>query len=30
VYGSSDGGDSWKAIVHDLPPVVSVEVQTLA
>ncbi len=24
-----DGGDSWKAIVHDLPAVLSVEVQTL-
>jgi len=30
VYGSADGGDRWKAIVHDLPPVLSVEVQTLA
>jgi photosystem II stability/assembly factor-like uncharacterized protein len=30
VYGSPDGGDSWSAIVRDLPPVVSVEVQTLA
>ncbi len=29
VYVSPDGGDSWKAIVHDLPAVVSVEVQTL-
>ena len=29
VYGSSDNGDSWKAIVRDLPPVLSVEVQTL-
>ncbi len=29
VYCSPDGGDSWKAIVHDLPPVLSVEVQTL-
>ena len=29
VYGSADGGDSWSAIVRDLPPVVSVEVQTL-
>lgn len=29
VYGSADGGDSWNAIVHDLPPVYSVEVQTL-
>jgi photosystem II stability/assembly factor-like uncharacterized protein len=29
VYGSSDGGDSWQAIVRDLPAVLSVEVQTL-
>lgn len=29
VYVSPDGGDSWSAIVRDLPPVVSVEVQTL-
>ena len=29
VYCSPDGGDSWKAIVHDLPGVLSVEVQTL-
>ena len=29
VYASPDGGDTWKAIVHDLPPVLSVEVQTL-
>ena len=29
VYGSTDGGDSWTAIVRDLPPVVSVEAQTL-
>jgi hypothetical protein len=29
VYASSDGGDSWTAIVRDLPPVLSVEVQTL-
>ncbi len=29
VYASSNGGDSWEAIVHDLPPVFSVEVQTL-
>jgi hypothetical protein len=29
VYASSDSGDSWKAIVRDLPPVVSVEVQTI-
>jgi hypothetical protein len=29
VYASSDGGDSWEAIVRDLPPVLSVEVQTL-
>ena len=29
VYVSSDSGDSWKAIIHDLPAVYSVEVQTL-
>ena len=29
VYASPDGGDSWQAIVHDLPAVLSVEVQTL-
>ena len=29
VYGSADGGDSWTPIVRDLPPVMSVEVQTL-
>jgi len=29
VYASSDSGDHWQAIVHDLPPVLSVEVQTL-
>jgi photosystem II stability/assembly factor-like uncharacterized protein len=29
VYGSADGGDTWTAIVRDLPPVLSVEVQTL-
>ena len=29
VYVSSDSGDNWKAIVRDLPAVVSVEVQTL-
>jgi hypothetical protein len=29
VYGSIDGGDSWDAIVRDLPPVLSVEAQTL-
>jgi photosystem II stability/assembly factor-like uncharacterized protein len=29
VYGSADGGDTWKAIVHDLPAVLSVEAQTL-
>ena len=29
VYVSADSGDSWKAIVHDLPAVLSVEVQTL-
>ena len=30
VYASADGGDTWDAIVHDLPAVLSVEVQTLA
>jgi len=30
VYGSPDGGDNWTSIVRDLPPVLSVEVQTLA
>ena len=30
VYASSDSGDTWNAIVRDLPPVLSVEVQTLA
>ena len=30
VYASPDGGDTWSAIVRDLPPVVSVEAQTLA
>ncbi len=29
VYGSPDGGDTWMPIVRDLPPVLSVEVQTL-
>jgi photosystem II stability/assembly factor-like uncharacterized protein len=29
VYASADGGDSWQAIVHDLPAVLSVEVQTI-
>ncbi len=29
VYASPDSGDSWSAIAHDLPPVLSVEVQTL-
>jgi photosystem II stability/assembly factor-like uncharacterized protein len=29
VYVSADGGDSWQTIVHDLPAVLSVEVQTL-
>jgi hypothetical protein len=29
VYASPDGGDTWTAIVHDLPAVLSVEVQTL-
>lgn len=30
VYGSADSGDSWQAIVRDLPKVLSVEVQTLS
>ncbi len=30
VYASGDSGDSWAPIVRDLPPVLSVEVQTLA
>jgi photosystem II stability/assembly factor-like uncharacterized protein len=29
VYASNDSGDTWNAIVRDLPSVVSVEVQTL-
>ena len=29
VYSSADGGDSWTAIVHDLPRVLSVEAQVL-
>ena len=29
VYASADSGDNWNAIVRDLPPVCSVEVQTL-
>ncbi|GAC1650076.1 MAG: hypothetical protein NVS9B11_23230 [Candidatus Dormibacteraceae bacterium] len=29
VYASANAGDSWDPIVRDLPPVVSVEVQTL-
>ncbi len=29
VYASPDGGDSWQCLVHDLPAVLSVEVQTL-
>ncbi|GLW27343.1 WD40/YVTN/BNR-like repeat-containing protein [Actinoplanes regularis] len=29
VYASADSGDSWTAIVRDLPPVLSVEVQVL-
>jgi hypothetical protein len=28
VYASPDGGDTWNAIVHDLPAVLSVETQT--
>jgi photosystem II stability/assembly factor-like uncharacterized protein len=30
VYASNNGGDSWSAIVQNLPPVLSVEVQTLS
>ncbi len=30
VYCSPDGGDNWNAIARDLPPVLSVEVQTLS
>jgi photosystem II stability/assembly factor-like uncharacterized protein len=30
VYASRDAGDSWSAVVRDLPAVLSVEVQTLA
>ncbi|MCO5222946.1 MAG: hypothetical protein M9947_15450 [Thermomicrobiales bacterium] len=30
VYCSANSGDSWQTIVHDLPRVLSVEVQTLA
>ena len=29
VYASADSGDNWNTIVHDLPAVLSVEVQTL-
>jgi photosystem II stability/assembly factor-like uncharacterized protein len=29
VYASADAGDTWEPIVHDLPAVLSVEVQTL-
>ncbi|MFN8533404.1 MAG: exo-alpha-sialidase [Dehalococcoidia bacterium] len=29
VYVSADSGDNWMPIVHDLPPVLSIEVQTL-
>jgi len=29
VYASADEGDHWRSIVHDLPAVLSVEVQTL-
>ena len=29
VYASPDSGDTWAPIVRDLPPVLSVEVQTL-
>ena len=29
VYGSADGGDTWRPLVRNLPSVLSVEVQTL-
>jgi photosystem II stability/assembly factor-like uncharacterized protein len=29
IYASPDGGDRWTAIVEHLPPVLSVEAQTL-
>ena len=29
VYASADAGDNWQAIAEHLPPVLSVEVQTL-
>jgi photosystem II stability/assembly factor-like uncharacterized protein len=29
VYVSADAGDTWQAVVHDMPSVLSVEVQTL-
>ncbi len=29
VYASADSGDGWEALVHDLPPVLSVEAQSL-
>ncbi len=29
VYASRDNGDSWEAIVRDLPAVLSVEAQTI-
>jgi hypothetical protein len=30
VYSSADAGDTWSAVVRDLPAVLSVEVQTLS
>jgi photosystem II stability/assembly factor-like uncharacterized protein len=30
IYASPDAGDNWATIVRDLPPVLSVEAQTLA
>ncbi len=30
VYVSADAGDNWQTVVEHLPPVLSVEVQTLA
>jgi hypothetical protein len=30
VYASADGGDTWMLIAQRLPPIISVEVQTLS
>ena len=29
IYASKDSGDNWDAIVRDLPPVLSLEVQSI-